>query len=68
VAAGTDPPRERRPSGVAGEDTRHPRDMKQLLSDGELIPTELARRFEVLGYRAIAFTDHVDTTHRNRAN
>ncbi|HET6442777.1 MAG TPA: histidinol phosphate phosphatase domain-containing protein [Phycisphaerae bacterium] len=32
-----------------------------LLSDGELIPTELARRFEVLGYRAIAFTDHVDT-------
>jgi histidinol phosphatase-like PHP family hydrolase len=32
-----------------------------LLSDGELIPTELARRFEVLGYRALAMTDHVDT-------
>ncbi|HUX00134.1 MAG: histidinol phosphate phosphatase domain-containing protein [Phycisphaerae bacterium] len=32
-----------------------------LLSDGELIPTELVRRFEVLGYRAIALTDHVDT-------
>jgi len=32
-----------------------------LLSDGELIPTELARRFEVMGYRALAMTDHVDT-------
>jgi histidinol phosphatase-like PHP family hydrolase len=32
-----------------------------LLSDGELIPTELVRRFEVLGYRAVALTDHVDT-------
>jgi putative hydrolase len=32
-----------------------------LLSDGELIPTELVRRFEVLGYRALAMTDHVDT-------
>jgi len=27
-----------------------------------------AHRFEVLGYRAIAFTDHVDTAHRNLAN
>jgi len=31
-----------------------------LLSDGELLPSELARRAEVEGYRAVAFTDHVD--------
>lgn len=31
-----------------------------LLSDGELIPAELARRFEVAGYRALAITDHGD--------
>lgn len=31
-----------------------------LFSDGELIPAELARRAVVLGYRAIAMTDHVD--------
>jgi putative hydrolase len=31
-----------------------------LFSDGELIPSELVRRAEVLGYRAIAITDHVD--------
>jgi histidinol phosphatase-like PHP family hydrolase len=31
-----------------------------LLSDGELIPSELVRRFEALGYRAVAITDHVD--------
>lgn len=33
-----------------------------LLSDGELLPTELARRYEVAGYKAIAITDHVDTS------
>ena len=32
-----------------------------LLSDGDLIPTELVRRAEVLGYRALGFADHVDT-------
>jgi histidinol phosphatase-like PHP family hydrolase len=32
-----------------------------LLSDGDLIPTELARRAEALGFRALAMTDHVDT-------
>lgn len=32
-----------------------------LLSDGGLIPTELARRAETLGFRALAMTDHVDT-------
>jgi histidinol phosphatase-like PHP family hydrolase len=32
-----------------------------LLSDGELIPTELARRAEVLGFRALGMADHVDT-------
>ena len=31
-----------------------------LLSDGELLPSELARRYEEKGYRAIAITDHVD--------
>ncbi|MFH1492092.1 MAG: histidinol phosphate phosphatase domain-containing protein [Candidatus Omnitrophota bacterium] len=31
-----------------------------LLSDGELLPAELARRYEVAGYKAIAITDHVD--------
>ncbi|PIY82991.1 MAG: PHP domain-containing protein [Candidatus Omnitrophica bacterium CG_4_10_14_0_2_um_filter_44_9] len=31
-----------------------------LLSDGELIPSELARRYEEKGFKAIAITDHVD--------
>jgi len=31
-------------------------------SDGELIPSELVRRAVVLGYTAIAITDHVDFT------
>ena len=31
-----------------------------LFSDGELTPAELARRFEVAGYRALATTDHGD--------
>ena len=30
-----------------------------LFSDGSLIPAELVRRFEALGYEAIAITDHV---------
>ena len=29
-------------------------------SDGELIPSELARRAEAAGYRGLAITDHVD--------
>lgn len=33
-----------------------------LLSDGELLPSELVRRAEVKGYRAIALTDHVDSS------
>lgn len=33
-----------------------------LLSDGALIPAELCRRAEVIGYRAIAIADHVDYT------
>ena len=31
-----------------------------LLSDGELLPSELARRAEVIGYEAIGITDHCD--------
>lgn len=31
-----------------------------LFSDGVLLPSELARRAEVIGYKAIAFTDHAD--------
>lgn len=33
-----------------------------LLSDGELLPSELVRRAEVRGYSAIAITDHVDNS------
>ena len=33
-----------------------------ILSDGELIPSELVRRAVVHGYSAIAITDHVDFT------
>ncbi len=31
-----------------------------LFSDGELLPSELVRRAEVIGYEAIAITDHAD--------
>jgi histidinol phosphatase-like PHP family hydrolase len=33
-----------------------------IFSDGELIPAEIARRYQVLGYTAIAITDHADNT------
>jgi len=33
-----------------------------IFSDGVLIPAELARRARVAGYRAIAITDHVDSS------
>ena len=33
-----------------------------ILSDGELLPSELARRYEAKGYKAIAITDHVDAS------
>lgn len=33
-----------------------------IFSDGELIPAEIARRYKVLGYEAIAITDHADNT------
>ena len=31
-----------------------------IFSDGELVPSELVRRAEVIGYQAIAITDHAD--------
>jgi putative hydrolase len=33
-----------------------------ILSDGELLPFELARRAEARGYKALAITDHVDAS------
>ncbi|MGB9838443.1 histidinol phosphate phosphatase domain-containing protein [Methanothermobacter sp.] len=36
-----------------------------LLSDGELLPSELARRACVLGHEAIAITDHIDASNIN---
>lgn len=33
-----------------------------LFSDGVLLPSELARRYEVMGYDAVAITDHVDSS------
>jgi histidinol phosphatase-like PHP family hydrolase len=33
-----------------------------LFSDGELLPAELCRRMEVLGYSAVAITDHADAS------
>jgi putative hydrolase len=33
-----------------------------LFSDGELLPSELIRRFEQMGYSCVAITDHVDSS------
>jgi len=33
-----------------------------LFSDGELLPSELIRRFEKMGYSCVAITDHVDSS------
>ena len=33
-----------------------------LFSDGELLPSELARRAQVIGYKAIGITDHADSS------
>jgi putative hydrolase len=33
-----------------------------LFSDGELLPSELVRRVELLDYKAIAITDHIDSS------
>ncbi len=33
-----------------------------ILSDGDMLPTELIRRMAVLGYTSVAITDHVDTS------
>lgn len=37
-----------------------------LLSDGELLPAELARRAKVKGYKALGISDHVDHTNVER--
>ena len=39
-----------------------------LLSDGQLLPSELVRRAEVRGYEAIAITDHVDFSNIDLVN
>ena len=39
--------------------------MHSLFSDGELLPSELARRAVVLGHEVIAITDHVDYSNIN---
>jgi len=36
-----------------------------LLSDGELLPSEIARRACVLGHEAVAITDHIDASNIN---
>ena len=33
-----------------------------IFSDGELLPSEIARRACVLGHQAVAITDHVDAS------
>ena len=33
-----------------------------ILSDGEMLPSELVRRMAVIGYTTVAITDHVDTS------
>jgi len=33
-----------------------------LFSDGELIPAELVRRLEIMNYKAVAITDHADSS------
>lgn len=33
-----------------------------IFSDGELLPSELVRRVEIMGYQAIAITDHADAS------
>jgi len=33
-----------------------------VFSDGELIPAELVRRLEVLGYEAVCLADHADSS------
>jgi histidinol phosphatase-like PHP family hydrolase len=44
------------------EETRVDLHTHSLLSDGVLLPSEMLRRVEVLGYGALAITDHVDSS------
>lgn len=36
--------------------------LHSLLSDGQLLPSEICRRYEEKGFKAIAITDHVDAS------
>ena len=36
--------------------------MHSLFSDGELLPSELIRRAEMIGCQAVAITDHADSS------
>ncbi len=56
----SDPPKTKKNQTISSR--RIDLHIHSLLSDGELLPSEILRRAEALGYEAIAITDHVDTS------